>query len=554
MAILMKQISSLEKITREDRLNYEHITHKKVFCGERLSYQVIIKPEEYFGFAKVFCESTLPVRLYIEREEIVDMPATQDISGDDNYIIKEPGFIPDILVPATDQNNTVLLKSDNIVLWIKVDIPADAAPGKYFVKTCVSPYGFGEYTNDINSGESAQMEIEVLDIKIPEQLLIYTRWFYADCIANAHGVEIFSQRHWELIESYIAAATDVGINMILTPIHTPPLDTAIGTARPCVQLVDIEFAENKYNFSFDKLHRFISICKKHGIKYYEMAHLFTQWGAKCAPNIVVTENGKKHYKFGWHVPADSKEYSDFLEQYIAAIAAELKKEGIAENTYFHISDEPDISNMERYEKAYDIIKNLVAKSRTLDALSHLEFYNNGLVKTPIPSVKAVHNFIDANVDPLWTYYCCEPQTVYPNSFLAMPSARVRVLGFLLYKYNIKGFLHWGFNFYNSLHSSYPINPYLTSSSDKALPSGDGFIVYPGKNSAYGSIRGEVTYQAIEDMRICKALEELIGRENVIKIIDNAAGRNLRFDDYPCTNAFLDGLRDRIKDEIIINQK
>ena len=44
---------------------------------------------------------------------------------------------------------------------------------------------------------------------------------------------------WELIEKYIAAAVDLGINMIMVPVHTPPLDTAINTRRPCVQLVDI---------------------------------------------------------------------------------------------------------------------------------------------------------------------------------------------------------------------------------------------------------------------------------------------------------------------------
>lgn len=554
MGIIIKQVSSLEKIRRSDNLNFEHITNKRVMQGERLSYQVALKGDGYSGFVKVWCESEIPVRLYIEREEIIDLPATQDISGDENYITKEPGYIPDILVPADHQNNTLLLGNGNTMLWVKVDVPSDIAPGKYTVKTNIGTLIFSETSTSIGISESTEMAITVLPAVMPKQNLIYTRWFYADCIANAHGVEIFSEKHWELIESYIAAAVDVGINMILTPIHTPPLDTAIGTARPCVQLVDIQKNGDNYEFNFDKFRRFIAICKKQGVQYYEMAHLFSQWGAKCSPNIMVTENGKKHYLFGWHVSADSKEYSEFLKQYIAAVAAELEKEGISENTYFHISDEPDLSNFERYESACNIIKPLIGKSKTLDALYHLEFYQKGLISNPIPSVREVHRFIDANANNLWTYYCCEPQTVYPNSFLALPSSRVRILGFLLYKYNIKGFLHWGFNFYNCMHSNYSINPYITSSSDGALPSGDGFIVYPGKNAAYGSIRGEVTYQAIEDMRICVALEELIGRDEVLKMIDEAAGRNLRFDDYPCSNEFLEDLRDNIREKIIANQK
>ena len=101
-----------------------------------------------------------------------------------------------------------------------------------------------------------EMTVEVIAAQMPEQKIIYTRWFYADCIADAHQVEIFSEAHWDLMEKYIAAATDVGINMILVPVHTPPLDTEIGTARPCVQLVDIEKVGETYRFDFAKFHYF----------------------------------------------------------------------------------------------------------------------------------------------------------------------------------------------------------------------------------------------------------------------------------------------------------
>lgn len=100
----------------------------------------------------------------------------------------------------------------------------------------------------------------------------------------------------------------------------------------------------------------------------------------------------------------------------------------------------------------------------------------------------------------------------------------------------------GLNFYNSFKSWYKINPYLTTSADGVFPSGDGYILYPGEDTVYGSIRGEVTYQAIIDMNICFALEEIIGRDAVIKMIDKAAGGELRFDQYPSGNGFLEELR------------
>ena len=52
----------------------------------------------------------------------------------------------------------------------------------------------------------------------------------------------------------------------------------------------------------------------------------------------------------------------------------------------------------------------------------------------------------------------------------------------------------------------------------------------------------MTYEAIQDMRICCALEELVGREKVVSMIDEAAGFDLRFDHYPRNKEYLEKLR------------
>ena len=371
-----------------------------------------------------------------------------------------------------------------------------------------------------------------------------------DCIANAHKVPIYSQAHWELIEAYIAAAVDMGVNMVMVPVHTPPLDTAVGTTRPCVQLVDIEKHGDKYTFCFEKFHRYIAICKKCGVRYYEIAHLFSQWGAQYTANIRVSENGNTDYRFGWHVAADDPSYVDFLKQYLPAIAAELENEGIAACTYFHISDEPKPQNLEAYQAAAEIIRPLIGNSKTYDALSNYVFYEKGLVKCPVTSIDHIHEFLEHKIDDQWLYYCCFPQTVYPNGFMAMPSYRLRILGVLMYKYNIKGFLHWGFNFYNACHSLYTIDPYLTTSADGTYPSGDPFVVYPCDGGVYTSLRAEVMYDALQDMRICQALEAVVGRERVVALIDETAGFDLRFDHYPQTDAYLLTLRERLLKEMM----
>ena len=544
MSNTIKQISSLEKIRLYENFDCKEIKEKTVMRGERFSYQVVVNSGDFRGFATVGVESELKeyIKLYREENVYVDIPFYGEIH-DEGYLLEGEGNLPDVLVPLSEYNDAIPLIGKNIIIWVRVDIPKNASAGEYEIKLNFTSRSLGTAAVQSEAVESVSMKLKVIDADLPEQETRYTRWLHVDCIANVHGVEVYSETHWELIDKYIALASDVGINMILVPIHTPPLDTEIGTHRRCVQLVDIEKKGELYEFGFEKLERFVNICKKHNIKYYEMAHLFSQWGAKHSPNIVVTENGVTDYMFGWGIAANSPEYINFLGQYVKAICEQLDKYGIADNVYFHVSDEPALAHIENYTIAHGILASNMKSGKTIDALSHYEFYERGLVDCPVCCVSHIDAFLDKPIKERWTYYYCDNCKTYTNSFIAAPSARTRILGYQMYKYGISGFLQWGFNFYNSNKSIHTVNPYLSTSSGGWFPSGDAFIVYPAQNGAYSSIRAEVTYEAMQDIRVCNALEALIGKEAVIKMIDEAAGRELRFDDYPRDSGFIDSLRE-----------
>ena len=545
---LSKQISSLHKVRELDALTMNEINKETVLRGERFTYQISMRTDAPF-VGNVYVDSPLidHIKLYKVEQSVMDAPTTDKVQ-EIGYITTKPGLMPDLLLPIESGDYLTVTVTGKSV-WIEVNIPSDMPAGEYKINFTYHKFDFTNPDAGCDKVVDKTMTIEVLPLTKKEQSLIYTRWFYADCIADYHNVPIYSDEHFELIEAYIKEAVDVGINMILVPIHTPPLDTAIGTRRPCVQLVDVKKVGDEYIFGFEKLRRFIDICKRAGVKYYEMAHMFSQWGARCAANIMVEENGVKDYMFGWHVSSTSPEYIDFLRQYISALSGVLEELGVAENTYYHISDEPTIDKIDAYRTAVETIRPFIGNSRTFDALSNKEFYEQGLVECPVTAVSHIHEFLPLKAPNQWTYYCCEPQTTYTNSLMAMPSYRTRILGILLYKYDIKGFLHWGFNFYNAVVSYYKINPDVTTSADGRLPSGDPFIVYPAKNGAYPSIRGKVTYEAIGDMDLCRTLEEHIGREAVIKMIDEIAGMDVRFDSYPLGSDYLPTLRTAMIEKI-----
>jgi hypothetical protein len=136
---------------------------------------------------------------------------------------------------------------------------------------------------------------------------------------------------------------------------------------------------------------------------------------------------------------------------------------------------------------------------------------------------------------------------------SQPSQRNRVLGVLLYKYEAKGFLQWGHNFWYSQYSKYPIDPYKVTDADGAFPSGDAFVVYPGKDgNPLNSLRHLVFNDAFQDLRALKLLESLTSRKYVLTLIEQGLDVPLSFQTYPHEQEWLLDLRERINNKIAEN--
>ena len=125
----------------------------------------------------------------------------------------------------------------------------------------------------------------------------------------------------------------------------------------------------------------------------------------------------------------------------------------------------------------------------------------------------------------------------------MPSSRNRILGVLCYIYRLEGFLHWGFNFYNSEKSREHIDPFKVTDAGEAFPSGDPFLVYPGKEGIpYESLRLVVLQEAMADLRVLNKAEQKFGRDKVMEGIERLAGGKISFKDYPRNKQFFYRLR------------
>ena len=552
----VRLISPLEKILPEAPvLKAPEFLTDVAARGEVYSFQIALRSDEWRKILRIELSSELNVRARV----VKCVPVMYAGSGGDRDVLRDnqPGLYPDLLDEPDFTDQVRLVRNVWHCLWITINVGREQKPGRYPVVTTLRDMT----TNEVEA--CPKFELEVLDFELEPQTMINYHWFHADCLADYYKVPAWSEAHWQIVENFARNAFDHGINVLYTPLWTPPLDTAIGHSRPTCQLLDItlDVSDMTYTFNFDKLRRYLEMGRKIGFRHFAMSHIFTQWGAAATPKIMAhvvntSQNcalerygedsdlcklvaDQYHAVSGWNTASTSKEYSDFLHQLFPALLPVLREYGLgAGNCYFSLSDEPHEDHLETYAKLVALVSPLLEEFETVEALSSIEFYRHGLVKHPVPSIRVIEEF-KKEVSPLFSYYCCGPEANYPNRFIGMPLRRPRSFGFLAYIYDLAGFLHWGFNFYYSQYSWRSIDPFSVTDSGGAFPAGDAFLVYPGKaGDPLDSLRHEAFTAGLRDLRACRTLEKKIGREAVIALLNEGAPRPLKMDDFPADDAFL----------------
>ena len=512
-------LSSLIKVFSDEEPTAQPFTKLSCLSNERVQLQVAFcNDSDCEVNVKVDCKFKDCINVYYV-EEIYSKNPVHALQ--DNYTLrKKSGYFPELLRPLEGCFNAKSNKWNSI--WLEVVPNPTLVAGEQKINVALT---CGEDVQTID------FTLDVIDAQLPAQTLINTNWFHTDCIATHYNIEVFSDKYWEYVKNFLKVAVDHGMNMVLTPLFTPPLDTKVGGERPTVQLVGVKVTGGEYEFDFTNLDKWIAICDEVGIKYLELSHFFTQWGAKKCPKIIAEVDGVQKRIFGWDTKASGKAYRSFLTAFAEVFKPYLNEKGLEDKVYFHVSDEPFAAIARHYRKASNIVNELFGEYKIMDALSNYKFYKKGLVKLPVPANDHIEPFI-GNVSDLWTYYCCVQVKGVSNKFFSMPSQRNRVLGYQMYKFNVKGFLHWGYNFWYKQFSTGPVDPFTETDAGGSFPSGDSFVVYPGDNGTpLISLRLKVFYDAFQDMRALQLLESLIGKEKTMQILEDGI-EPITFAQYP----------------------
>ena len=518
----IKILSSLKKIYDSDKMPTDEYKGFSMLKNEKKSFQLAIEANEDC-VVDFTCESTVKnIRIYTVEHIRSDFPMWKK-GADDYFRFSESGYYPDLLLPLN--NGKVSVRKGITVLWFEVDGEHNT-PGSYSVSLTVGD-------------KTASIDVEIINAELDFRDFVYTCWFHTDCLMSHYKFDAFSEEYWRVTENFLKTAREYGMNCVLTPIFTPPLDTQKGMERPTVQLIDITVKDGIYSFNFDKLTKWIEMAHRCGIEYFELAHFYTQWGAKHAPKIMARVDGTYKKIFGWKTRANSRKYKHFLTSLSVELKKYLEERNLRDKVFIHVSDEPNTAMLRSYKKASVHIHRLFEGYKVVDALSDYSFYKKKIVSNPIPAIDHADKFI-GNVDNLWVYYCsAQKNHNVSNRFFCNDSIRTRVIGYQMFKYDIKGFLQWGYNFYYKRLSKGLVNPYEVTDAGKEFPSGDSFIVYPAEDgTAHHSLRLKVFYDALQDMAALNTLEKLTDKKTCLSVIEEKGEHNITFRDYPHSDEWL----------------
>ena len=252
-----KLVSSQEKIFFDSSIDsFAKLERISALRGEKISLQLLhvdSREGEYLP-VRPFCELTLGGELapFATMREVrcvpVDRPTRPDVD-DGKYLRLTPGVYPDILTPLRYGGKLCPSRDKLRSVWIEIRVPEDLSGEQTLTVTLTEPETGVSHTHSVS--------VDVIPVSMPEQKMHFTQWFYPDCLATYYNVPMWSERHFEIVESFAKCAVERGRDTLYVPLFTPALNVLPGYERAPSQLVEVSLDNGVYSFGFARLGRYL---------------------------------------------------------------------------------------------------------------------------------------------------------------------------------------------------------------------------------------------------------------------------------------------------------
>lgn len=205
-------------------------------------------------------------------------------------------------------------------------------------------------------------------------------------------------------------------------------------------------------------------------------------------------------------PRQEEELNGLIEKYRDA-ANILKAAGLLEKAYIYTYDEPSYGDP-HVDQVAAMVHRADPGLRNMVALSFLDNPDNFPGWGKDVDIWCIRNVMfNKNIaeiyrqqgKELWIYVS-GPQPPYPSLVIDYPALAYRVIPWMAWKFDIKGYLFWCVNFWKD-------DPWISTTNTDWKQNGNGYLYYPGKEGPVPSIRLKVTRDGLEDYEYFYLLKE-----------------------------------------------
>ncbi len=378
-------------------------------------------------------------------------------------------------------------------VWMTVNVPSNAKPGKYRGKLTVS--------SSNAKSRSLPVELIVSDHILPpdsDWTFHLDLWQNPYSVARYENVPLWSDAHFEAMRPVMKMLADAGQKSVTTTIMNRPwngqTEDAFGSMVTKIRRID-----GTWLYDYTIFDRWVEFMFSLGIDKQINCYSMIPWALEFDYYDQATSSNTTI-----QATPGSQEYNEYWGSFIADFARHLKSKGWFEKTMIAMDERP----LESMQAVLSLIRKIEPDFKISLAGSYhepviydiVDFSETFSGKKEFPeSVKAKRKELGLTT----TFYTCCAEA-HPNLFVISDPDEAVWLGWFAQAENYDGYLRWAYN-------SWTADP-LTDARFRTWPAGDCFVVYPGGRGSVHLAKLTEGIQDFEKVRILRAQWQKEGNE------------------------------------------
>jgi Glycoside hydrolase 123, catalytic domain len=399
---------------------------------------------------------------------------------------EEATFLPD---PVLEEDSIDVPANTTQSFFLRIAVPANIGPGRHDMEL--------KFYSDTHGCKSKKFSVKVLDISYNNDIDLGASifWPHWESFCKYYDIELWSEKFWELAESYLAEMKSAGMTGIMATICEDsfryPLPPELYHYNNFPGMIKwFRNAQGKFYFDYSIYDRYVELNIKLGIDQEIECHALLP--CKRQRPWLTYFDEKSSENINYETLYSNDDYIEAWESFFTDFAQHNRDKGWINKITVCPYDEP--GNIESFEFVASMVKAIAPEIRITAAMTEekaIEAQNIVDIATIASvSIDAENtNLSKYDFEPRW-YNCCQP--FWGNFLFCCPLADAYRISWITAANNFKGFLRWSI-------IDWTEDPWHQPAFN--WPTGDMYLLYPGKNGPATGLRWEAYKTGREDLKL-----------------------------------------------------